>query len=112
MMMLHLLIFTERHPIKYCEKVNVNLSGDYFSYDMKTELRAWYQPQVKIALSANYNLKNKIIAKLDVFYLSNQFEKTFVNDTSAGGGIIAADNELDGLIDINLGVEYRYKTKN
>jgi len=87
------------------EKLRVNLSGDYFNYKMKTETHAWYTPQVKVALSANYNLKEKIVAKVDVFYIDSQFAKV----VDANNNVTA--QQLKGVADVNLGAEYRYTKK-
>ncbi len=88
------------------EKLRILIAGDYFNYKMKTELRAWYKPQVKINFSANYNLNDKLIIKADLFYLDNQFAKTIVKENDLTKTVKPL--ELKGLFDINLGAEYRY----
>jgi hypothetical protein len=93
------------------EKIRVNLAGDYYDYKMKNELRAWYKPQVQVTLSGNYNIKDKIVAKLDLFYIANQFAKTYEADTTAANGLKVVGKELKGLLDINIGGEYRYNKK-
>ncbi len=93
------------------EKIRFNLAGDYYSYKMETEQKAWYKPQLKVTLSGNYSLKNKIVAKVDVFYIGNQYAKTFENSSASATGILVVPKELKGLLDVNLGAEYRY-TKN
>lgn len=92
------------------EKLRINLSGDYFSYKTKTELRAWYKPQVQFALSANYNLKDKIVARVDLFYIDNQLAKVIVFDSVSMKNKVTA-KELNGVFDANLGLEYRYNKK-
>ena len=91
------------------EKLRINLRGEYFNYKMKTELRAWYKPQLEFTLSTNYNLKDKIVAKVDLCYLDNQFAKMFITDNVNGNRIEA--QELKGVFDANLGLEYRYTKK-
>ena len=87
------------------EKIRFNLSGDYYNYKMTTELRAWYMPQVKITLSGNYSISDKIIVRVDLFYLDNQYAKT----TAVDGTVIAT--KLNNMFDANLGGEYRYNKK-
>jgi hypothetical protein len=89
------------------EKLRIIIYGDYFNYKMKTEAKAWYKPQVKIGASANYNLRDKIIAKLDVFYIDQQFAKYYEKDGTQTA-INAVSKELKGIVDANLGAEYRY----
>lgn len=93
------------------EKLRINLVGEYFNYKMKTELRAWYKPQVKISLSANYNLRDKIVAKVDLFYIDNQFAKQFASDSTTTSGVKVVAKELKGVFDANIGLEYRYTKK-
>ncbi len=93
------------------EKLRINLRGEYYSYKMQTELRAWYKPQVQLTLAGNYNLNDKIVVKVDLFYIANQYAKNYITDASAGSGKKAVATELRGVFDANLGAEYRY-TKN
>lgn len=92
------------------EKWHINLSGDYTNFVMENEQHAWYTPQIKATLAANYNIGNKIITKLDVFYLHNQFAKTYVPAISNNGVMVEAQ-ELKGMVDVNLGSEYHYNKK-
>jgi len=93
------------------EKLNLMLRGDYFIYEMRNEQKPWHLPSYKVTLSGKYNLKDKIIAKVDIFAFSKQFAKTF--DPTEGeelrDGVYA--KTLNGLVDINLGVEYRYSSR-
>lgn len=93
------------------EKLRISLRGEYFNYKMKTELKAWYKPQVEIAVSAHYNLRDKITVKMDLFYIDNQFAKTFVTDTISITGQKVVAKELKGIFDANIGFEYRYTKK-
>ncbi len=93
------------------EKLRINLKGEYFNYKMKTEQRAWYKPQVMITLSGNYNLENKIVVKLDLFYIDNQFAKTYIADNTVASGQKMVAKELQGVFDANIGLEYRYTKK-
>lgn len=94
-----------------CEKLRINLKGEYFNYKMKTELRAWYKPQVEITLSGNYSLRDKIVAKIDLFYIGNQQAKTFVKDSTTFTGQKVIAKDLKGIFDANIGAEYRYNKK-
>lgn len=93
------------------EKLTIFGRGDYFIYNTQNQPRAWHTPSFRASLGAHYNLQNKIIAKADVFYISNQFAQSFnpTEGEALGYGVYA--KELKGLIDINLGLEYRYNKK-
>jgi hypothetical protein len=92
------------------EKLRINLHGDYFNYKMKTEQRAWYKPQVEIGVSSNYNLREKIVAKVDLFYVDNQFAKSIVG-TDMATITTSVVTQLKGVFDANIGLEYRYTKK-
>jgi hypothetical protein len=93
------------------EKLRFNLRGDYYNYKMKNELRAWFKPQVEITLSANYNLKDKIVVRADMFYTDSQFAKLIEEDPAGLAADKAVAKELKGVFDANLGLEYRYTKK-
>jgi hypothetical protein len=93
------------------EKLRIALRGDYYNYKTKNELRAWYVPQVQITASANYNLRDKIVVKADLFYFDNQYAKIFVADSTELSGYKVVAKELKGVFDANIGVEYRYTKK-
>lgn len=93
------------------EKLRIALRGDYYNYKPLNEIRAWYIPQVQITASANYNLRDKIVVKADLFYLDNQYAKTFEADSTEATGFKVVAKELKGVFDANLGVEYRYTKK-
>lgn len=91
------------------EKLRINLAGDYFNYSNLSQLKAWYNPQLKITASAIWNLDdkankilNKISIRADVFYRGDQFAKTY----DASGTAVA--QQLKGIVDVNLGVDYRW----
>lgn len=90
------------------EKLRISLKGDYYNYKMKNELKAWYIPQLQLTLSANYNLRDKIVIKADLFYLDNQHYKSFTVDTTVATGIKPVAKQLKGIFDANIGAEYRY----
>ncbi|MCW3086481.1 MAG: hypothetical protein JWP12_3847 [Bacteroidetes bacterium] len=91
------------------EKLRINIRGDYFNYKMENEIRAWFKPQVKFTLSGNYNLKDKIVVKADLFYIDSQYAKIITEDAFGKQTITA--KELKGVFDANIGVEYRYTKK-
>ena len=87
------------------EKINVIARGNYYNYKLASNTKAWHRPDFDINLSGTYNLKNKIIAKLDVFYIGKQW--ALQREWKDGKSIDKAV-QLDGFADINLGFEYRY----
>lgn len=94
------------------EKLRLLAKGDYYDYTMKNEMAAWYKPKMEFTLSGNYNIKDKIIAKADIFVLGKQYAKVFTEVAdSAATVFVAGKKELKGITDINIGIEYRYTKK-
>lgn len=89
------------------EKLSATARVDYYKYTMDKEQMAWFKPEIVGSLGAKYNIGNKIIAKVDIYYLHEQFAKTYGLD-SLGAPTVVTPVTLKGLTDINLGLEYRY----
>lgn len=101
-------LFTVGGQLKYQykEKIHFIAKGNYYHYKTKTLLRAYHKPDFDLTLSAIYNLKSKFIIKADVFVIGNQFALTQVADDNFV--YTTQPKLLQGVGDINLGVEYRY----
>jgi hypothetical protein len=84
------------------EKLQLGLKGSYFIYNMTDELKPWHMPNYNISFSARYSLDDKIIAKANIFALGKRYAREY----DAQNEIFA--KELQGVIDINLGLEYRF----
>jgi hypothetical protein len=82
------------------EKLNFILKGEYYKYTMSSLEKPWHNPDYKATLSTYYNLRNKIVLHFDIFALGEQYAKSFVPNENYV--------KLDGIVDVNLGVEYRY----
>lgn len=90
---------------KKLEKIKFLLSGNYFSYSPTMNIEAWHKPNYKITLTSIYDLRNKIVLRLNIFSLGKQYAP-LVNDN----GVLQAE-ELKGIVDANLSLEYRYTKK-
>lgn len=84
---------------KPTEKLSLLLKGNYYGYSMSAQDEPWHKPSWDITFSASYNLRNKILVSADLFGQGKRYAKTYA---------LAGKKELDGLLDINFGVEYRY----
>lgn len=87
---------------QYGEKVRINLTGNFYSYDVKDDAqKAWQLPTAEIKLNTTYNIGNKLLFKADVFFI-NQRPVTQEFAT-------ASVPNLKPFSDFNLGMEYRYR---
>ena len=91
---------------QYKEKIHFLAKGNYYMYKTKNLTRAYHRPDFDLTFSAQYNLKSKIIIKADVFVIGNQFALTQVSDASFN--YTTEPKLLKGIVDVNLGAEYRY----
>lgn len=87
------------------ENLMLRLKANYYHYNLSNELQAWHKPDYKVSLSARYKIKNKIIIDGTVYAIGSRYAREFNTD-----GTVYA-KELQGIIDLNLGVEYRLTKK-
>lgn len=83
------------------EKIKLIAGGDWYQYSMDNEEHPWHTPTLRLNLLASYNLQNKIVVHSELYYLNGQYAKV---NTGAGNQSVT----MKGLIDLNLGAEYRY----
>jgi hypothetical protein len=97
-------IFNTHAEIVYqkSEKLKILLTSNYYQYTTTNEKKAWYMPDMDVKLSAEYNLRNKIILKAGVIGYSGCDAEEFVK------GSAPQIKHLKGVADCNLGIEYRY----
>ena len=92
---------------QFKEKINISAKGNYYGYTITdtTGVYPWHKPNFDITLSANYNLKSKLIFRADVFAIGNQWaqQQKTINGVTTQQAV-----QLKGITDINLGLEYRY----
>lgn len=93
--------------IQHSEKLKMIMKGDYNIYNTEDELKPWHKPALEVSLAGNYNLRDKIIVKADIFVIGKQYARAFAFDSIADR-TVAVPKELKGIADINLGAEYRY----
>ena len=87
------------------EKLNLIVKGNYYIYKTKNIERAYHKPDYDFTFSGIYNLQSKIILRADIFVLGNQWAFSQVN---TNGTNTLKPKQLNGWVDANLEVEYRY----
>lgn len=83
------------------ERIRVVAGGDWYQYSMTNELKPWHTPTLRLNLLATYSLQDKILVHSEIYYLNGQYART---GTAGNYGV----KNLKGLVDVNLGFEYRY----
>lgn len=82
-------------------------------YTMTRELKPWQLPALEAGIKGTYNLGDKIILGLDVFYVGTRYAKISQFDklTNTGVDFKIAERKLSGYVDASINAEYRYTKK-
>jgi hypothetical protein len=84
------------------EKLHVTFQFEQYIYKTETLLKAYHKPANETAVTFGYNLRDKIMANVQLFFRGPQYAR----ELASNGSETAL--KLDGFADINLGLEYRY----
>ncbi len=83
------------------DHLSIFIGGNYYKYAMTNQDRPWHKPAWDLPVSTRYNLHDKILVNVDIIGSGKRYIKTY--DSSG-----ANEFTLDGIVDINFGIEYRY----
>lgn len=86
---------------KKSEKLNFLLKGSYYSYTLKNEEKPWHCPDFDVTFSTRYQLKDKIIATVDIYGMGTRYARILKKPVNEIQKFPAA-------VDANIGIEYRY----
>lgn len=91
---------------KINDQFSVSARATIYSYKLEIEDHPWYMPKWDAQVSIKYNLRNKILANIDIYGLSERF---------GFYGPMIYDTETDPVVQefpvhfsMNIGAEYRY----
>lgn len=79
------------------------LKGQYQSFKMKELEKPWHKPELEGQLSVRYNLRDKILVNFDIIAEGKRFAKN--------ADIANPITELNGLVDVNIGLQYNYNRR-
>ncbi len=83
------------------EQLRFSLLANYYQYSLDHESEAWHKPSFDLLFSGKYNLQDKFILSAGFIYTGKAYAKTWEN------GLPEAKT-LNGYLDVNVGLEYRY----
>jgi uncharacterized protein YxeA len=84
----------------YSQSLSFALKANYNNYHLDKEAYAWNRPNFDLTFSTKYNLRNKILVNLDVISIGKRYAKLYDK--------VENKKELPGIVDFNIGLEYRY----
>ncbi len=97
---IELLTYSGEIGADFSDRFSLFARASFFDYGLKLQEYAWHKPEMDLNFSARYNLGDKILLNADVFYIGKRYAMAFNGEDDA--------IELDGIADVNLGIEYRY----
>ena len=86
--------------IRPSDKLSFLMQAGYDQYDLDELEKPWHKPEITASFVTAYNLRNKILVDASLNYIG----KRFAQGTSLDKEMVT----LEGFVDLNLGVEYRY----
>jgi hypothetical protein len=88
------------------DEFSVSARATFYSYELEVEDHPWYMPKWDAQVSLKYNLRNKILAHIDIYGLSERygFYGPMIYDTETDPVV----QEFPVHFSMNLGAEYRY----
>jgi len=95
---------------RYDDALRLKGRIDVSTYGTSYELEAWNLPPYQIALGATYNLRDKLSVTFEAQFLGQRKAAYYTNpaDATAEVRIDPKVQDLDGYLDLHLGLEYRY----
>jgi hypothetical protein len=96
----------------YSHDEHLDITGriDVFTYTTDLQAEAWNLPPYQLSLGARYDFRDKILLKLELQFLGPR--KAGYLSVPAGQETLAEaypmTKDLDGYLDMHLGLEYRY----
>jgi len=82
------------------EKLKLLLKGWYYHYQLANLSHPWHKPDLELLFGASYNLRDKILVDSDIFYTGKRYARPV--------GLAEDPLKLNGFLDANLKIEYRY----
>lgn len=89
------------------ERIKVYLRGAFNTYKLKDQAEAWHRPALEVTMGGAYDLADKLIAKVDLFFIGNRPIRTIDEEKTANTGATVYQT-LPAIFDANIGAEYRY----
>jgi hypothetical protein len=83
---------------------------DVTNYETEDQREPWNLPPYQLALGASYSLQGKLIAKIEAQFLGERKGGYYLDpsDPSLFAPVPPTTIDLDGFLDLYLGLEYRY----
>lgn len=89
---------------------SVFANGNFNSYSTDTEQEAWYLPSIRFSVGADADITEKLSINTNIFYVGER-KAEFYHLDPVGMPTLPFIETLDGYVDINLGLNYKYNER-
>ncbi|MBK9176083.1 MAG: hypothetical protein IPM46_07040 [Flavobacteriales bacterium] len=97
------ITYSHREELRFSARVDV------YTYTVKVQEEPWNLPPYKLTFAARYSLREKLIAKAEVLFLGKRPAFRSPESTTDPNEVpVSIRTNLDGFMDLYLGLEYRY----
>jgi hypothetical protein len=97
------------------DNFSIHLIGNYYSYDLKTQKKAWQMPNFDLTISGVYKPTEQLKFTTDIFVVGKRTALIDYFDSSSilDPGVWRTQKEvaMDPVIDLNVGAEYQFSSK-
>lgn len=91
------------------EALRFSARVDIYTYTISVQDEPWNLPPYKLTFAGHYNLRNKLIAKAEVLFLGKRPAFRLPEPSTDPNQVsLSTRTNLDGFMDLYLGLEYRY----
>jgi hypothetical protein len=87
------------------ESLSLRAEGNLYQYTFydnepnDIQPKAWHKPSYDLTITGRYNLRDKIILETDIYFSGKRWVRNVETEDA---------RQLDGFVDANIGLEYRY----
>ena len=91
------------------EALSFTARVDVFTYATKVQQEAWNLPPYQLSFGARYDMRSKLIVKAEAQFLGKRPAYRLAGPLENGVLVVQSEQvDLDGFLDLYLGLEYRY----
>ncbi len=97
--------------VNYRRKEALTLSArvDVFTYATQLQQQAWNLPPYQLSFGARYDMRQKLIAKAELQFMGRRPSLRLVEEDALNSSVLLNEEvDLDGFLDLYVGLEYRY----
>lgn len=87
---------------------SVFANGNFNSYSTDREQEAWYLPSIRFSVGADADITDKLSINTNIFYVGERKAEFYHFD---GMSALSNVENLDGYVDVNLGLNYKYNER-